>query len=107
VCVVANPNAICGDGSKFATEECDDGAANANAPDACRTNCKFPACGDGILDSGEECEPGVDPGCLDVCFLEEPDEGCCNVGGSNPGALLLAAGVGLMLARRRKRPPGR
>jgi hypothetical protein len=33
---------ICGDGDVTSLEQCDDGAANANAPGACRTNCEAP-----------------------------------------------------------------
>lgn len=52
--------ARCGDGyvNPELGEECDDGAANADSADACRTNCKTPACGDGIIDTGEECDNG-------------------------------------------------
>ena len=48
----------CGNQIVEAGEECDDGLANADVPDACRTNCKLPACTDGIKDSGEECDDG-------------------------------------------------
>jgi hypothetical protein len=55
--------AACGDGmlDAFAGEQCDDGAANSDAPDAtCRTNCRAKTCGDGVIDptSGEVCEEG-------------------------------------------------
>jgi len=50
--------ALCGDANVDAPEACDDGAANANAPDKCRTSCKKPACGDNISDSVEECDDG-------------------------------------------------
>jgi MYXO-CTERM domain-containing protein len=103
LCIVANPSSICGDGVRSATEECDEGDANANAPDACRTNCRIAACGDGVLDTGEECEPGQDPACLPACILDEVDGGCCSAGGASPGGLLLAGGVGLILFRRRRR----
>jgi hypothetical protein len=48
---------ICGDGDKSTSEECDDGTANSNSPNAgCRTNCMLPACGDGVVDDGEGCD---------------------------------------------------
>jgi hypothetical protein len=38
-------------------EQCDDGPQNSNRiPDACRLDCKAPACGDGVIDEGEECD---------------------------------------------------
>jgi len=49
---------MCGDGSVEPGEECDDGAANANAPDTCRTACVKPKCGDKIADSAEGCDDG-------------------------------------------------
>ena len=36
-------------------------------------------------------------------MVTPPKKGCCNAGGSGPGALLLATGVGALLWRRRKR----
>jgi len=36
-------------------------------------------------------------------MVKPPKKGCCNVGGSGPEALLLAAGVGALVWRRRKR----
>jgi len=104
LCVVANPNSICGDGSRSGTEECDEGAANANTPDACRLNCRLAACGDGILDSGEECEPTLDPACLPACIYDNPSGGCCSASDGDPAAFFLAGGIGLLLMRRRRRP---
>lgn len=39
-------------------EECDNGEANADEADACRTNCLLPFCGDGIVDGDEACDAG-------------------------------------------------
>ena len=51
---------FCGDGflDLAEGEQCDDGPNNANAPDACRLDCKNPTCGDGITDGGEACDDG-------------------------------------------------
>lgn len=60
---------VCGDGivNRAAGEECDEGAANADAPDACRagttaytTPCSLPRAADGIVDTGrgEVCDAG-------------------------------------------------
>ncbi len=48
----------CGNGFVDIDEECDEGAANGNAPDHCRANCRLPSCGDTIVDSGETCDRG-------------------------------------------------
>ncbi len=56
----------CGDGAVESPEQCDDGEANADAPDKCRTDCSAPACGDGIIDSGEACDDG-NKGNNDAC----------------------------------------
>lgn len=64
----------CGDGviDPLLNEQCDQGAANANAPDACRPDCSLPVCQDGIVDSGagEECDDGNNDGqdgCTEFC----------------------------------------
>ena len=64
----------CGDGVvNSPTEECDDGEANANSADACRTDCLLPKCGDGIVDEDESCDDNnlwnID-GCDEDCVLE-------------------------------------
>ena len=53
----------CGDNrlqTQDANEECDNGDANSNSPNACRVNCQLPECGDNIIDNGpdfgEECD---------------------------------------------------
>jgi hypothetical protein len=105
VCVVANPNSICGDAVKTKTEECDNGAENGNGADQCRTYCRLPICGDNIVDSNEQCDAGAEGSerCSTQCTeIEVADGGCCSSGGST-GSLLLAGGVGLLLVRRRRR----
>ncbi len=104
LCVVANPLSICGDGVVSQTEQCDDGSANADVPDACRTYCKKPACGDNIVDMGEECDDGSGGSveCTAKCTLNPVTPGgCCSAGG---GAGSLALGVIVLgLVRRRRR----
>lgn len=104
VCVVANPNSICGDGVKTVTESCDEGSANADLPDHCRTYCKAPACGDNIIDTGEECdEGGPTATCSDKCKnITVAPAGCCSASGGGAGSLVLGIGV-LALFRRRQR----
>jgi hypothetical protein len=103
VCIVANPYAICGDGVKTATEQCDKGADNQDKPDVCRTDCRLPACGDGILDNGEQCDNGPNsPTCNDKCVLVDDGGGCCSASGGEAGSLALAGCVGMLLLRRRR-----
>jgi len=109
VCVVANPNSICGDGIKTLTESCDNGSANADAPDKCRTYCKLPQCGDGIVDTGEECDAGgsASATCDDKCkAIAVADGGCCSASGG-AGSLVLSLGVLATAVRRRRRPSRR
>jgi len=61
---------VCGDGLTSGAEECDDGAANSEDPDAgCRTDCTAQTCGDGIVDPGfgEQCEADGDCAPGDLC----------------------------------------
>ncbi|MCA9674278.1 MAG: DUF4215 domain-containing protein, partial [Myxococcales bacterium] len=81
VCVVANPNSVCGDGVITGSEQCDDGDDNADAPDACRVNCRRARCGDGIVDQLEQCDDGGradGDGCSRICELEGEPDGCCS-----------------------------
>jgi len=104
VCVVANPNSICGDGVKTVTESCDEGSANSDTPDHCRTWCKLPGCGDGIVDTGEECdESGGTATCSDKCkIITVASDGCCSTGGGGAGSLTLGIGIVALLRRRRR-----
>ena len=101
LCVVANTKSICGDGIKSAFEQCDDGANNSDAADACRTTCRAPTCGDLIVDSTEQCDAGPDGDatCGKDCQLVAATDGGggCSTGGSS-GSLLLAALVALALS---------
>ena len=110
VCVVANVNGVCGDGVVTAHEACDNGAGNADQPNACRTFCQRPACGDGIVDDGEECDHGSDGDgqCTPSCEQVEPPSlgGCCSAEGGAAGPFALGAIV-LGLALRRQRRPRR
>jgi hypothetical protein len=105
VCVVANTAAVCGDGVISAHEACDDGTANADLRNACRTWCQKPSCGDRIVDDGEECDggPAGDADCTSSCRLIGPPDlgGCCSTGRGAGGSCALAALVlGLLLRRR-------
>lgn len=105
VCIVANPYSVCGDGVRSGSESCDNGAANRDAPDVCRTDCRTPTCGDLILDSEEECDEGKQGNavCSDKCTVIGPaDSGCCSSSGGS-GSLALAALVGGLVLRRRRR----
>jgi hypothetical protein len=109
LCVVANVNSICGDGIKSRTEQCDEGVANTNEANKCRTFCRLPACGDGIVDDGEACDDGVDGSddCTPTCALMSGGKisGCCSSQGAPTGAFALGALVGalLFIPRRRRR----
>jgi hypothetical protein len=104
VCIVANPNAICGDSIKTSTEQCDLGPMNADLPDVCRTDCRLPTCGDYIVDSNEECDDGSagSPACSASCKTITLDNGgCCSTGGGQ-GSVGLSLLVGILLRRRRR-----
>ena len=107
LCVVANTASICGDGVKARTEQCDQGAANADAPDACRTSCRLAQCGDLIVDSNEECDEGPDGGntCTKDCksIVLPTLGGCCSTSRAPGGSLLLGIAVLAHLRRRRRR----
>ena len=104
VCIVANPDAICGDGVKTPTEQCDNGADNKDAPNLCHTDCRLPTCGDLYLDTGEQCdEGGATDNCSSKCEIIEPiDSGCCSTSGG-AGSLALSGLVGMFLFRRRRK----
>jgi MYXO-CTERM domain-containing protein len=108
VCIVANPYAICGDGVKTPTEQCDTGSANADAADVCRTDCSLPKCGDGIVDSSEQCDvgPNGDEVCSNECTMNEPVVGGCGCQSSRPSAagFGLFAFMGALVLRRRRSP---
>ncbi len=74
---------VCGDGVVEADEACDDGDANADAPDKCRTNCALPACGDTIVDGGEGCDDGNLVGtdaCTNACKVATCGDGSVQAG---------------------------
>ncbi len=70
------PPAVCGDGVVAGEEECDEGEANSELPDACRPDCREPVCGDGIVDSSEECDDGNTDD-FDDCSLCRLSAGQC------------------------------
>jgi cysteine-rich repeat protein len=49
--------ATCGDGTRAATEECDDG--NTTACDGCSAVCRVEVCGNGRIECSEECDLGA------------------------------------------------
>jgi hypothetical protein len=54
---------LCGNGAPDLGEQCDEGSANSNAPNAsCRTDCTPARCGDGVLDdlANEQCDDGIE-----------------------------------------------
>jgi len=108
VCVVANVSGVCGDGVVTVHEACDDGADNADRPNACRTWCQAPACGDGIVDDGEECDVGFagNSECTASCdVVESPGlGGCCSAERGAGGSFGLGALVLGLVLRRRRRP---
>jgi cysteine-rich repeat protein len=97
---------FCGNGLGFIggssgfniNEECDDGDLNSDTPNACRTDCKRPACGDDILDDlfGETCDNGANnsdtasDGCRTDCTLPSCGDHIvdtgeeCDDGNNNP-----------------------
>lgn len=108
VCIVANTNSVCGDGVKTATEQCDNGPANADVADACRSDCRLPTCGDGIQDTGEECDGGAagSPTCSKQCKSIVLHAGCCSTTGDGAGGAFALTAVVLgfvVVARRRRR----
>jgi uncharacterized protein (TIGR03382 family) len=108
VCVVANTSGVCGDAVVTVHETCDDGANNADRPNACRTWCQLPMCGDGIVDDGEACDRGPTGNgeCTNTCELVQPPSlgGCCSAERGAGGSFALGAlTLGLVLRRRRRR----
>jgi cysteine-rich repeat protein len=66
---------FCGNGRIEAGEQCDDGMANSNLPNAhCRMDCSLQRCGDGIVDPPlETCDDGntvSGDGCSKDCKIE-------------------------------------
>jgi hypothetical protein len=107
--VVANVAGICGDGIVTVHETCDDGARNAELPNACRTWCQLPFCGDTIVDDNEECDDGPvgSTACTKGCERIKPPNlgGCCSVE-HHPGGACLLAGLTLAIVLRRRRRSG-
>lgn len=75
---------FCGDGIVDASEACDDGDGNSDAPAAlgadrpCRTTCRWQACGDGVLDDAERCDDGNQASADGCAFDCQSDETCGN-----------------------------
>jgi len=74
---------ICGNAVIDPGEQCDAGSQNANIPDRCRFDCRFPFCGDGIKDSKEQCDDGNTTngdGCNSECYSEFCGDGKIQMG---------------------------
>lgn len=72
---IARLPAYCGNARLDSGEQCDDGAANSDMPNAsCRANCTYARCGDKIVDAPLElCDDGNlfdGDGCASNCLLE-------------------------------------
>ena len=83
-------DALCGNGTVDAGEDCDIGATGEVAGQSCSLNCLRPGnetpfspvgdadntCGNGTIEAavGEECEPGVDSFCTDTCTWQGSSE---------------------------------
>lgn len=78
--------AVCGDGLKDKSEQCDRGKDNSDIiADMCRTDCTLPHCGDSVVDSIETCDDGnaVDgDGCPSSCVVMGSN---CGNGHVDPG----------------------
>ena len=102
---------MCGDGVKAALEQCDDGDANADAADRCRTNCRFATCGDGVVDTVEACDDGNQDDrddCNGLCEVvvapaTELAGGCSTGGGGGMAGVASGLALALLVTRRRQR----
>lgn len=89
--------ANCGNGMLDPGEQCDQGTANADAPDTCRPSCVFPRCGDGVVDTGEGCDDGnaiAFDGCTARCRVES-DECVLVHSGNDRGSSFASAALGM------------
>ncbi|MBK9071457.1 MAG: phosphotransferase [Myxococcales bacterium] len=104
-CVVADAWSTCGDGTINGAEQCDQGDANADVADACRTNCRRAVCGDDIVDGTEQCDDGAriaGDGCSNNCEIEYNKTSGCSAGGDAAPLAMIVMVVGY--AARRRRP---
>jgi cysteine-rich repeat protein len=78
------PVVVCGDGTREASEECDDG--NVFAADGCSPSCTREACGNGRIDPNESCDRGTANGnvpdalCRPDCTLGRCGDGIRDTG---------------------------
>jgi cysteine-rich repeat protein len=59
---------VCGDNIRnpLAGEDCDNGSNNGEPGNTCNTACKIAGCGNGLVDTGEQCDPGVSSPAVDA-----------------------------------------
>lgn len=76
--------AICGNGKREPSEQCDDGDDDNN--NGCNIICKLPSCGNGLTEKGETCDDGGNEsgdGCSATCQLEYCGNGTIDGEGDN------------------------
>jgi cysteine-rich repeat protein len=82
---IGGDDAVCGDGVRQGSEQCDDG--NLDSGDGCDSDCQIettqPTCGNGVVEGDEECDDGnLQPGdgCDATCKKETCGDGRVEAG---------------------------
>ena len=96
--------ATCGNGKIDGNEQCDNGAGNGTAGNACDSHCRN-TCGNGVKDTGETCDNGVNDGsyggCTKLCQVagycgdgtKNGPEACDNGAGNQPVSTAYGANI--------------